>query len=291
MISERELSAATGEMFETRFNAETMDLAGNDPGVASLSFIDDARFLDAASQNRSLAVVLVTAGLEEQARGQLSPSVAVIVVDDPRWHYYRLHNYLAEMSRISEPTVIADDAQIHPTAHIDEFGVRIGQGVVVEPNATILASSDIGPRCVIRAGAVIGTSGFEHKRTSRGVLSVIHDGDTRIGAETEVGSLTVIGRGFKRRHTIVGPESRIDCNVMVAHGSQLGARVFIAAGAVLAGSTSVGDDVWIGPSATLVDRVSIGAGSRIGIGSVVFRDVESGMNVLGNPARVTGTAS
>ena len=59
---------------------------------------------------------------------------------------------------------------------------------------------------------------------------------------------------------------------------------------VLAGSTSIGDDTWIGPHATLIDRVVVGAGARIGIGSVVFKEVLAGSRVLGNPARQTGTA-
>lgn len=288
MITEQDLKDASGTSVDTAFTAEALDLAGNDPGRPILSFLDDVRFLDVAAINPSLAVLLVTPELAPTVRDHVARRVNVIVVDDPRWHFYTLHNHLAAQNPDdAAPSVISPDAKIHPTAHIDERGVQIGAGVTVEANATVLPSSRIGEGAVIRAGAVIGTSGFEHKRTSRGILSVSHDGETRIGAGAEVGSLTVVGRGFARRHTIVGADSRLDCNVMIAHGSQLGERVFVAAGAVLAGSTEVGDDVWVGPSATLIDRVTVGAGARIGIGSVVFRPVEAGTHVLGNPARAT----
>lgn len=286
MITETDLRAATALDISTDFTVETLDLAGSNPGRPVLSFIDDARFLPDAAGNPSLSVLLITPSLAAEARSRLD-GVLLIAVDDPRWAFYSLHNHVALTSPLeTEPSVISPDANIHPTAFVDPIGVRIDDGVIIEPNATILRSSRIGAGSVIRAGAVIGTSGFEHKRTSRGILSVVHDGEAIIGAGTEVGSLTVIGRGFSRRHTTLGDDCRVDCNVMIAHGSQLGARVFVAAGAVLAGSTAVGDDVWIGPGATLIDRVKVGDNARIGIGSVVFREVQPDQQVLGNPARV-----
>ena len=42
----------------------------------------------------------------------------------------------------------------------------------------------------------------------------------------------------------------------------------------------------IGVSSTLLPYVTIGAGSLIGAGSVVTRDVPAGMLAYGNPARV-----
>ncbi|MFC9559102.1 hypothetical protein [Agromyces sp. NPDC056965] len=288
MINEQDLESATGTRIETTFSVQALDLAGNDRGHSILSFLDDARFIGDAAANPSLSVLLVSPDLAEATGNALRDGVSVIVVDDPRWHFYSLHNAIAERNPSdSAPTIVSPDARVHPSAHVAPFGVRIEADAVIEANATILASARIGVGAVIRAGAVIGTSGFEHKRTSRGVLSVVHDGETRIGTRAEVGSLTVVGRGFERRHTIVGADSRLDCNVMIAHGSQLGERVFVAAGAVLAGSTEIGDDVWIGPGATLIDRVTVGAGARIGIGSVVFRPVDAGAQVLGNPARAT----
>lgn len=287
MITEIDLRRATEIESSESFEVGGLNLAGTDPGHSILSFLDDARFLTDAQGNAALRVLLITPELETTARETLSGSVLLVATDDPRWAFYSLHNQVALGSPLeTEASVVAESATIHPTAFIDAIGVVIGEDVVVEPNATVLRSSRIGPGAIIRAGAVIGTTGFEHKRTSRGVLSVVHDGETVIGKGSDIGSLTVVARGFARRHTVLGEDCRLDCNVMIAHGNQLGDRVFVAAGAVLAGSTSIGDDVWIGPGATLIDRVTVGEGSRVGIGSVVFRDVVAGDQVLGNPARV-----
>ncbi|WP_394552737.1 hypothetical protein ACDF64_18120 [Agromyces sp. MMS24-JH15] len=285
MITHDDLARATDSMVEVEFSVAALDLAGNDPGHTILGFLDDPKFLPSAARNPSLAAVLVTPSLAASARERLSDEVQVVVVDDPRWSFYTLHNVIASAGPLeTEPSVIHPRAQVHPLAFVDEIGVRIAEGAVVEPHATVLRSAVIGAGAVIRAGAVIGTPGFEHKRTSRGVLSIVHDGETRIGAGTEVGSLTTIARGFARRHTSLGADCRIDSNVMIAHSSQLGDRVFVAGGSVLSGSTDVGDDVWIGPGVTLIDSVKVGAGARIGIGSVVFTKVAPGTRVLGNPA-------
>jgi acetyltransferase-like isoleucine patch superfamily enzyme len=50
------------------------------------------------------------------------------------------------------------------------------------------------------------------------------------------------------------------------------------------------DDVWIGPCATILKGVRIGAGAVIEPGSLITRDVPRGARVLGNPAKVIGTA-
>ena len=46
------------------------------------------------------------------------------------------------------------------------------------------------------------------------------------------------------------------------------------------------DDVWIGGGAILCPWVTVGAGSVIGAGSVVTRDIPAGVLAAGSPCRV-----
>jgi acetyltransferase-like isoleucine patch superfamily enzyme len=46
----------------------------------------------------------------------------------------------------------------------------------------------------------------------------------------------------------------------------------------------IGKDVWVGANATILPGVSIGEFSIIAAGSVVTKDVPSGVLVAGNPA-------
>lgn len=49
---------------------------------------------------------------------------------------------------------------------------------------------------------------------------------------------------------------------------------------------NIGNDVWIAPKSIILKGVSIGDGAVIAAGSVVTKDVPSGVIVAGNPARV-----
>jgi maltose O-acetyltransferase len=52
---------------------------------------------------------------------------------------------------------------------------------------------------------------------------------------------------------------------------------------------TIGDNAWIGGSAILCPGVTIGADTVVGAGSVVTRDLPSGVTAVGNPCRVIKT--
>ena len=54
----------------------------------------------------------------------------------------------------------------------------------------------------------------------------------------------------------------------------------------LARPISIGSNVWLGAAAIVLPGVSVGADSIIGAGSVVTRDIPSGVLAVGNPCRV-----
>ena len=49
---------------------------------------------------------------------------------------------------------------------------------------------------------------------------------------------------------------------------------------------TVGNNVWIGANVTVLPRVSIGDDAVIGAGSVVTKNIPSGVLAAGNPCRV-----
>lgn len=283
MITARVLEDATGTTVEQEFEADVLDLAKGRSGQRVLAFLDQERFIGDALDNPQLAVVLATPDVADVL--PRDPHFTVIVVADPRWAFYTLHNYLVRTRSTAVPSTIDPTASVHPKAHVDEHGVHIGAGVVIEPNATVLSGTTIGSGTIVRAGAVLGTEGYEHKRTSRGVLSVAHDGELIIGSNCEFGANSIVAKGLSRRATIVGDDCKIDAGAFLAHCVQLQDRVFVVANATVCGSLDAADDVWIGPGAVLRDQISLGAGSRVGIGSVLLGPVDAGTRVLGNPAK------
>ncbi len=58
-------------------------------------------------------------------------------------------------------------------------------------------------------------------------------------------------------------------------------------GATVSGNVHLGEGVTIGTGANVLPGVTIGAGAFVGAGAVVTADVESGVTVVGAPARPT----
>lgn len=90
--------------------------------------------------------------------------------------------------------------------------------------------------------------------------------------------------------TYVGPNAHVGANTLVirgalAHDCSVGRDCVLSTGAILSGHDVVGDQTFIGAATAVKEGVTIGSHVIMGMGSMVFRDVEDGLVVLGNPAR------
>lgn len=245
----------------------------------TLSFLDDERFSGQLLGNPNIAGVIVTPAVAARLRHD-EAGCAIIEHEDPRWAYYSLYNHLAAGNQVDRPSIIAPDAIIHARAFISSVNVTLGAGCIVGANVSILRGQ-IGERCEFQAGAVVGSEGFEFKRTSRGILPVQHDGDVIIGDDVHVGANSCVDRGFIHRHTVIGAQTKIDNLVHIGHSAHIGERCLIAACAQI-GAVDMADDVWVGPSVNLLSGQQIGAKASVTVGSVVTRDVPPGGRVTGN---------
>jgi len=95
----------------------------------------------------------------------------------------------------------------------------------------------------------------------------------------------------------LGPGLFIDhgMGVVIGETAEVGANVTLLHGVTLGGTSlkkekrhpTLGDNVVVGAGAGIFGAFTIGAGSRIGAGSVVVREVPPGSVVVGVPGRVT----
>lgn len=88
------------------------------------------------------------------------------------------------------------------------------------------------------------------------------------------------------RNVMMGPEVVV---FTTGHEFADTTRPMIEQGATAARPVTIEDDVWIGQRAMLMPGVTVGAGSIVGAGSVVTKDVPPLSVVAGNPARVIRT--
>ena len=245
----------------------------------TLSFIDDDQFIQELNNNKNVSAVFV----KKKLIGEIQRNdIEYIVSDDPRYDFYDILNKSGEFFYEKKPSEISNSAKIHETSYISEFNVKIGDQTVIGPNVTILPDVEIGNDCVISPGVVVGSEGFEYKKTTKGILSVRHDGKVRVLNSVHVGANTCIDKGFSYRDTIIGDNTKIDNLVHIAHGVQVGRNNFIIACSMIAGSVSIGDNVWVGPNTSLVHQLNISNNSFISVGSVVIKDVKENEHVTGN---------
>src|SRR5258705_3547899 len=96
---------------------------------------------------------------------------------------------------------------------------------------------------------------------------------------------------------VLGPGLFIDhgMGIVIGETAEVGENVTILQGVTLGGTSlkrekrhpTLGDNVVVGTGAAVIGAITIGAGSRIGAGSVVVRDVPVNSVVVGVPGRVT----
>jgi len=243
----------------------------------TISFIDTEKFIDEINNNNNITTVIVTKTLAKSIQKK-----NIIISEDPRYDFYIFYNAYGESNKVVFKSVISPEAQIHPRAFVSEHNVIIGANTFIGPNASILEDVEIGKNCYVKAGAVIGSEGFELKRTLKGILNVYHDGKVLIGDNVKIGANCAIHKGFSFKNTIIDNDVKIDDLVYIAHGAKIGEGCFLIGKSMLCGSVTLGKNIWIGPNSVISSGIKIGDNANITIGSVVTKDVDSGVRVTGN---------
>lgn len=248
-----------------------------------LIFVEAQHFVAAAREAHGIGCVLCT-----REMASCFPGVGGLATTaEPKLAFFQLQQFLVEETQFYGarfPTVIHPSARIHPRSWIASHNVRIGPDSVVEANVSVDERSSIGAGVHIRAGAVLGSEGFQSLRHSGGILQMAHGGGVSLRDHVEIFANAVVARAVFRQMTSVGEHSRIGNGAFVSHNVQVGQRCFVGHNATINGNTNVGDDSWIGPNATIGNLLSLGARSRISLGAVVIQSVPADTHVTGMPA-------
>ncbi len=308
-VTAREIAALTGGRLVGDGTVQVVAIAPLDrAGPGDLSFLASPKYLPYFQRSRA-AVVLCKEDLATAAGG---PAVRIVVPDAhtallavlpvlypvPVWvpgvHATAVIGRGTEWQdpvAIGPLVVLGRDVRLGRNVRLGAGcvlgdGVRVGDDVELYPHVTCYSGTTLGDRVVVHAGAVLGSDGFGYVPGKGGGLprKIPQVGRCIIGDDVEIGANTTVDRG-SIDDTVIGPGTKIDNLVQVAHNVRIGARCLIAALVGIAGSTHIGDDVFLAGQAGVVDHVTIGSRVRATVQAGVIGDVPEGVTVSGYPAR------
>ncbi len=127
-----------------------------------------------------------------------------------------------------------------------------------------------------------------NKVTQNGVklATLIHPG-VYIDKSTTIGDGTTICEGVTITSGVVIQENvYIQPHAVIGHDIKIGRHSVIGSNSEIGGSNVIGERVFIGFMVGTLQGLTIGDDVELSAGSIVFRDVEPKMIVMGNPARV-----
>lgn len=238
------------------------------------------------------AMVLTTTDLYPSLISRF-PGVTWISTPDPRADFIDLSQKLLASGVLDISNAVPRPFGVHTTASIGSHAVihpnvRIDEGVIIGEHCVIHRGTWIRENSVIRDHAVIGCEGINAYRGLDGrQRGFPHLASVLIGESCEIGAGSVIPRGILTS-TVVGNHVVVGNLCNIGHGVVVEDNVWMSVGCLVGGHTSIGKKATLAMGVTVRDNLRIGAEAQVGMGSVVVRDVEAGVSIFGNPARLAG---
>ncbi len=281
-----------------------------------ISFLSNPLYRQQASDSKAGALIVSQADLEflQANPGANSAQRVYFVSKNPYATFARMAQHFAKVSAPKYPSgihpsaVIDASAQIPASCHIGPFvqiganvklgeravilgnvsiarDVTIGADALIYPAVSIYYGTEIGERCIIHSGAVIGADGFgfapDFLATGGEWVKIPQTGNVVIGGDVEIGASTTIDRGAMS-DTVIGAGSKIDNQVQIAHNVVIGQCCVVAGCAAISGSTKIGNFCIIGGAANFAGHLTIADRTTVSGNTSIIRSItEPGQHFTG----------
>lgn len=247
-------------------------------GPQDISFLSHTRYRTQLQGSQAGVVILQPEMLQSLPAGR-----ACILTDDPYLYFARLSRLWRQMHPLPLAARIHPSAVIDPTAEVAE-DAQIGPLCVVQAQATIGAGSvlvarvhighgcQVGQRCILHPGVVVGADGFGFAPHDGRWEKIEQLGAVRIGDDVEIGANTCIDRGALE-DTVLEDGVKLDNLVQIGHNVRVGAHTAMAGCVGVAGSATIGAHCTVGGGAVVLGHLTLADGVHISAASVVTRSI------------------
>ena len=268
-------------------------------GPGELSFLANPKYAAQLSSTRAGGVLV------HPDQAHLAPAGATLLLTpQPYLAYAKASQWWADQARhrpSSEPWV-HPSAVVHPSAHIAEqvrlgpgvvvgegarlesgvvvgahgiigAGVRIGSESYLHPRVTVADQCEIGQRCILHSGVVIGADGFGFAPSPEGWVKIAQLGRVLVGNDVEMGANTCVDRGALD-DTIIEDGVKLDNLVQVGHNVRIGRHSAMAGCVGIAGSARIGQRCTAGGGAIILGHLELVDDVHITAATVVSRSIK-----------------
>jgi len=191
---------------------------------------------------------------------------------------------ISKLAQVSADAKIGEGVVVEPFATIYE-DVVIGARTKIHPNVTIYPGTRIGEDCEIFPGAVIGVIPQDLK--FEGEYTTVEIGD-----RTKIRECVTIHRGTKDKwKTAIGNDCLLMTYVHVAHDCQIGNHVILASYTGLSGHVIIDDWAILEGKVAAQQFARIGAHTFIGGASLIRKDIPPFIKAAREPLTFAGVNS
>ncbi len=239
--------------------------------------------------------------VEKYYKKSLQSAATIIIIDKivdcPKGKTLLIHPYpfeaydsLVRAHRPFEPLtqLIHPNAHIHPSVIIEPNviianHVTIGANCHIQANVIIHEHTQIGEGVIIQSGSVISGDAFYFKKKTAKYHPWRSGGQVIIEDDVLIGAGCTIAKGVSG-NTRIGKGSKLDCQIHIGHGVEIGENCLFAAQVGIGGKTIIEDEVVLYGQVGIAQSLHIGKGAVVLAKSGVSKNLEGGKVYFGTPA-------
>ena len=247
-----------------------------------LSFVDYHKYYEKAISSAA-TIILINAEID------FPPHKGILISDDPFRDYNKLVNRYYETQPVmghsyqtGKNVTIGEDSIIMHNVFIGDR-VKIGKNCRIYPNVVLYSDTIIGDDVIIHANTVIGADAFYFKKRPEGYDKLYSCGRVLIGNKVEIGASCTIDKGVSG-DTIIGDGTKLDNQVHLGHGVEVGKHCLLAAQVGVGGKTIIEDEVSLWGQVGVQKDILIEKGAVVLGQSGVTKSLRGNKVYFGTPA-------